>query len=138
MSDTPGAYVADAGAMIAYVRKEPGGEVFRATLRAEDAVCYAHAANLAEVFYDFLRSDGEDVALSIIQDLLAVGVGPREDMDSAFWQDVARIKAGPNPSFADCFCLALARRVDGIVLTTDHHELDNDAVRALCRIRFVR
>lgn len=54
------------------------------------------------------------------------------------WQDLARIKAGPNPSFADCFCLALARRLSALVLTTDHLDLDKDEIKTLCTIEFIR
>jgi hypothetical protein len=32
----------------------------------------------------------------------------------------------------------LARRVGAPVLTTDHHELDKEEIKALCRIRFIR
>jgi len=54
------AFVADAGALIAYLRKEPGGEVVLALLEAPDVAVSAHGADLAEVFYDFRRSDGEE------------------------------------------------------------------------------
>ncbi len=131
---TPPVHVADAGAMIAYVRRETGWNALPDALDGAGSIVYSHAAQLAEVFYDSLRSDGEEVALDVFDDLLAAGVRPREDMDTAFWQDVAHLKAGTNPSFA----LALARRIGGTVLTTDRHELDKDEVKALCQVRFIR
>ena len=132
------AYVLDAGAMIAYLRKETGWERVADALAEADTACYAHAAQLAEVFYDFCRTADEGEAARQVGILFAAGVKAREDMDTLFWQDLARIKAGPNPSFADCFCLALARRVEAPVLTTDHHELDKDEIRALCQVQFIR
>jgi len=136
---TPTHYVADAGALIAYLRSEPGYDVFEAALGQPGAICYAHAANLAEVFYDSIRVRGETRARELLGDISAIGVVFREDMDTAFWQDAARTKADyRRVSLADCFGLALARRVGGVFLTTDHHELDALAEAGVCDIRFIR
>ena len=132
-------YVADAGAIIAYVRKEPGWEVLPEAIGRPDGVVYAHAANLAEVFYDFRRSDGEEMALSILDDLATAGVLFREDFDRALWLDAARIKADyRRVSLADCFGLAFARRVGGAFLTTDHHELEPIDEAGVCKVEFIR
>ena len=125
--------------MIAYLRGEPGQDVFEAALREQDGVVYAHAAALAEVFYDSLRMGGEDRAHELLGDLVDIGVLFREDMDSRFWQDAARIKADyRRVSLADCFGLALARREGGAFLITDHHELDPLAQAGVRDIRFIR
>ena len=133
-------YVTDACSLIAYVRQEPGWELVAEALSSPDTTtCLAHAVNLMEVFYDFHRALGEDGAQDVIRDLLDVGLIAREDMDRPLWEDAARIKANHRRvSLADCLGLALARRVGGAFLTSDHHELDADAVRALCPIRFIR
>ena len=133
------AFVADAGALIAYLRKEPGGDVVLALLEAADITVCAHGANLAEVYYDFRRSDGEEEAQRIIDDLLAAGISFSADLGRAFWEDAARIKADyRRVSLADCFGLALARRSGGTFLTTDHHELDAIQAAGLCPIQFIR
>lgn len=135
----PGTYVADAGALIAYLRGEPGHDLFEAALRETGGISYAHAANLVEVFYDSFRLGGEDRACELLRDLVDIGVVFREDMDAPFWQDAARIKADyRRVSLADCFGLALARRVEGTFLTTDHHEMDPLAEAGVCDIQFIR
>ncbi|MBI3945591.1 MAG: PIN domain-containing protein [Armatimonadetes bacterium] len=132
-------HVADAGAMIALLRGEPGGDLFLALTEDPENTIFAHGANLAEVFYDARRSHGEEHAQGALRRLTEAGDLFRSDFDPAFWQDLARIKADQRRvSLADCFGLALARRVGGTFLSTDRHELDNDAVRALCPIRFIR
>jgi predicted nucleic acid-binding protein len=129
----------DSSAMIALLRQEAGWEVARDLAADVSNTCYAHAANLCEVFYDFRRTGGEANAQNAIQDLLAMGISPREDMDALFWQDAGRLKADHRRvSLADCFCMALARRVNGELLTTDHHEFDPIAPLGLCPIRFIR
>ena len=48
--------VLDACAMIAFLRGEPGADVVRAILHNPSDACYAHAINLCEVYYDFVRA----------------------------------------------------------------------------------
>jgi PIN domain nuclease of toxin-antitoxin system len=120
--------------MIAYLRNEPGGEAVKNLLRDSSNQCYAHAVNLCEVFYDFCRASGESVAEASIRDLLRDGLILRADMDQEFWQAAGKIKAAPGRvSLADCFAITLARRLDGEVVTADHHEFD-----ALVPLGYVR
>jgi predicted nucleic acid-binding protein len=72
-------------------------------------------------------------------DLHDAGVSARSDIDEDFWKDVGRIKADvARISIADCFAVALARRVGVPVLTSDHHEFDNILERGLCGVQFLR
>lgn len=132
-------YVLDSGAMIAYLRNESGGPVVDRILTDTAHLCYAHAVNLCEVYYDFLRSSNESDARGAMSDLFAAGVLPREDMDAALWQTAGHLKVDPGKiSLADCFCLALAQRLGGIVLSTDHHEFDPLVPLGICTIQFIR
>jgi predicted nucleic acid-binding protein len=125
--------------MIAFLRDEPGAEVLEEILNDPQSVCYAHAVNLCEVYYDFLRSEGESAAEAAIADLLAVGITPREDMDSDFWREVGRIKVNPGKlSLADSFLLALAQRMGAEIVTTDHHEFDRLLPLGLWTFQFIR
>ena len=101
--------------------------------------CVAHVLNLCEVYYDCIRRDGESRASGILIDLQDAGVSARSDIDEDFWMDVARIKADVRRiSIADCFAVALARRIGMPVITSDHHEFDNVVERALCTVQFLR
>jgi predicted nucleic acid-binding protein len=131
-------YALDASAMVALLRNEPGAEVVRQLLRDTVNTCYAHAVNLCEVYYGFARALGEPAAQDVVQDLYAVRVLPREDMDQAFWQDVGRLKASGGVSLADCFGIALARRVGGELVTSDHHEMAPILPLGLCPVLFIR
>jgi PIN domain nuclease of toxin-antitoxin system len=132
-------YVLDASALIAYVRRETGWDLVASLLIDLDNTCYAHALNLCEVYYDHYRVAGEATAQAEISDLEAVGLIFRTDLDPAFWQQAGRHKGlRRHVSIADCFCIALAQRVNGEVVTADRHEIGALAPLGLCSIRFIR
>jgi PIN domain nuclease of toxin-antitoxin system len=129
----------DGSAMIAFLRDEPGAEGVEAVLTDPSHTCYAHAVNLCELFYDFRRAESEQAVLDAIQTLAGLRIVAREDMDIAFWQEAGRVKADyRRVSLADCFCIALARRVNGEVVTSDHHEFDPLVTAAVVTVRFIR
>jgi PIN domain nuclease of toxin-antitoxin system len=132
-------YVLDACAMIALLRREPGEDVVWDCLIDPAAICYAHAINLCEVFYDFYRDAGEMAATGAVDDLLSLGVVERNDSDRAFWQEAGRLKAvHRRVSLADCCAIALTKRVGGVLLSSDHHELNSLAAAGVCPITFIR
>ncbi|NEP80568.1 MAG: hypothetical protein F6K39_21795 [Okeania sp. SIO3B3] len=45
---------------------------------------------MCEVYYDFLRSEGEEVAEEIVQDLQSINVIIRDDLKVDFWQQVGK------------------------------------------------
>lgn len=81
-------YVLDACAMLAYLKGEPGAQVVAALLTDPAHVCYAHALNLCEVYYDFIRRSDEPTARQAIADLLADGIIERRDISGPFWRSV--------------------------------------------------
>jgi predicted nucleic acid-binding protein len=132
-------YALDGNAMIAFLRGEPGANGVRLLLRDANNVCYAHAINLCEVYYDFARAADAATARAAIQDLIAHGVVPREDLDAVFWQLAGDHKAiHRRVSLADCLCIALAQRTLGTLITSDHHEFDPLVPLGLCPILFIR
>lgn len=130
--------VLDACAIIAYLRDEEGAGVVKEALLSSE--CLSHAVNLCEVYRDCLgRGEPKDIADEIIRDLDAIGLVSREDMDIAFWKRTAQIKADvKRVSYMDCFALATAERLDGVLYTSDHHEFDKVADKGEFAIRFIR
>ena len=112
--------VFDANALIAYLHQEEGDALVQGLLFDPNHVCFVHAVNLCEVFYEARRLGGEKKAQATMLELRATGILVREDMDDDFWQEAGRIKADfRRISLADCFCAALAARIDGEVVTAD-------------------
>ena len=124
--------------MVAYLAGEQGALVVDGLLNDANAVCYAHAVNLCEVFYDSLRATGERQARQAIEDLYSAGVIERRDLSRSFWQSIGRLKARGRISLADCFGIALAQHLGGEIVTSDHHELDPLVQLSIVPIRFIR
>ena len=130
--------VLDSCALIALLRREPGGETVDSLLSDQSNTCMAHALNLCEVYYDLSRRAGKKRAKDVINRLVMAGVSVREDMDTDFWQDVGDLKADHSVSLADCVCMALANRLGVEVVTSDRHEMEPIANAGVCRVRFIR
>lgn len=133
-------FVMDACSMIAYLRGESGSEVIVSILMKEENRCIAHAINLCEVYYDFIRAQNEETARGAIADLQATGIITTEDMDSSFWQEAGKFKAKGKISLADCFAIALSIRENATLLTSDHHEFDPIIENRTCPVpvHFIR
>jgi PIN domain nuclease of toxin-antitoxin system len=131
-------FVMDASSLIAFLKHEQGDEVVREILRNNPYDCHIHVINLCEIFYGFRRQDGESMAqkaMGILLDLVTL----HSDIDVDFWQEVGRYKADlRRVSLADCFCIALAKRLGGSVVTTDHHEFDVIAKQDIIPVIFIR
>jgi PIN domain nuclease of toxin-antitoxin system len=128
----------DACAMIAYLRGEVGGTVVDGFLKTPTDTCYAHAINLLEVYYDFIRKHNEPIARQALKDLAAAGVVTRRDMSQPFLHRVGQLKARGGISLADCFCIELAQTLSGQVVTSDHHEFDALVPLGIVPILFIR
>lgn len=132
------ACILDAGAIIALLSGEKGASVVDDILTENIGYCYIHAANLCEVYYGIFRAHSREYALSALEAIYSLGIQSRKDLDADFWQDAGQIKAiYRRVSLADCYGLALTRRMNGEFITTDRHELTVIQSAALCPIRFV-
>ena len=129
----------DAGALVAYLDNEAGGEVVKQIIEDGDRPLYAHAMNLIEVFYHYAREVDVLKGREALETLVADGIERREDLDTAFCEDAGNLKAQwKRVSLADCCGVALARRLGGEFLTTDRHELTALQADNVTSITFIR
>lgn len=71
--------------------------------------------------------------------LQSIGVMIVEAMDTDLWQDAARLKSQfRRVSLADCFGVALARRLSASFVTSDRHELEALDAAGACDCLFIR
>jgi PIN domain nuclease of toxin-antitoxin system len=131
-------HVLDASALVAYLSGEPGAKVIDDLLNDPGAVSYAHSMNLCEVFYDAIRKTSFSDAQQVILDLRKAGVIERRDMSKDFWQNAAALKARGRISLPDCFCISLAQKLGGEVVTSDHGEFDPLMPLGIVPIHFIR
>ena len=131
-------YVLDACALIALLAKEGGadkvaGAYSEATIG--NAKVLMNAVNLVEVYYDFYRAYNEDTANDMIAHVEASIVEVVTEIDKNILVEAGRLKAIYKISLADSFAVAQAKVTNGILLTSDHHELE--AVEASESIKFL-
>jgi predicted nucleic acid-binding protein len=88
-------------------------------LVAEDTEVFVSAINLGEVLYVVQRSFGEQAATLVETKILDT---PKVKVVEASWPRVksaARIKAGGDISYADCFGAALTEEMGATLVTSD-------------------
>lgn len=152
--------ILDSSAMVAFLAGEPEGQIVRALLiqadeEAEGEV-FAHAVNLAEVFYGAQSAatnaglpDPKAAAEAEIQKLFSYGVRERNDMEGLFWREVAHLvvagrrlpkAAGGrgNLAFGDACGVALANRLGGEFVTKDRTEIEPLEQAGLVSALFIR
>jgi PIN domain nuclease of toxin-antitoxin system len=136
--------VLDASAMLALAQGEPGAEIVEAALDWPGNTCYAHHANLCEVYYVTARRSGSDGARLVVDELVTTaGLVPFADPDMEFVWEVAELRARITakrlaPSMADCCCIAAARAIGCELLTADRSDFQPVAALGLCQVTFIR
>ena len=131
-------YALDGCAMIALFRNEAGAKVVEELINDKCNKCYAHAINLIEVYYHVARDHGETIADQVLEYLESIGIIVSRDIDQLFVEQVGKLKTRGRISLADCFCIALAQRIGGTVVTSDHHEFDALVSLGIVPILFIR
>lgn len=115
-----------------------GRAVVRQLLRAHAGGCCIHAVNLLEIHPGFERDKGAAYAERMLQLIDRAGVQTRNDLDQAFLKDASHVKAAHKMSLADTFGIALARRLNVPLVSTDYHELDAVDAAGVCQVLFIR
>ena len=117
-------YVLDACALIAFLTEERGagfetvdGLLIRAG-SGEISLCM-NAVNLVEVYYNFIRSDGQAAAGEIMRGVDALPIEYITDINGDIRSEAARFKACYPMSLADAFLCATAKSYSAAALTKD-------------------
>ena len=85
------------------------------------------------------RRAGDVEAAKVRPRLEAIGVQIVEAMDAALWEDAAKLKSQFRAvSLADCFGVALARRLGAPFVTSDRHELEALEAAGAAQFLFIR
>lgn len=128
--------VLDSSAIIAQLTGEPEGEAVNALLvqrndESEDISLFAHSVNLCEVSYHVVAQRNAQVAEESLQRLFEDGVIERNDMDGAFWRQIAgnivaaRALIKPDGTRASlAFGVTFANRLGTDFMTKDRGEIE--------------
>ncbi len=146
--------VLDSSAMVAWLTGEPEAEAVQALFsvardESEGLEIYAHAVNLAEVFYHVLSEQNLEMAEESIALLKGAGTVERNDMDGILWREmsqlifaVRRMPKAPgargNLALGDAFGVALANRLGADFVTKDRTEIEPLENAGLVSAQFIR
>ncbi len=131
--------VFDACALIAFAYDEEGADIVETYLASEQNTCFVHSLNFCEFYYQVHRRSSKQEASKLVDEFLQLGLILRTDMDVDFWQEAGDLKAiHKKVSLADCCAIALAKRLDAELVTSDHHEMDTLADQGISKILFFR
>lgn len=131
-------FVLDSYALLAYFRKEEGGEKVEQLLN--EAVVDKHelhmtCINAGEVYYMAHRKDGADKANLVWKALQQFPIH-MIDVDMAFTHKAASLKAKYRLSYADAFAAALAISKKATLITGDR-EFDSLATETNFKVKYL-
>lgn len=131
-------FVLDACAVIAAQQLEAGSDQLFGLLCQPETQAVIHAINVCEIHYDQLRRNPRASLEALMDEFGCWEVAVEHEMSLPLVRRASEIKAQwRRVSLADCIALALAEQRGGVLLTTDHHELD-PLLAAAYPIRFLR
>jgi len=135
-------YVLDSCALIALMNKEAGAHYVAALYKeAMDgkAELIINKINLLEIYYGYLKEDGEEFAELLLTNIQNSIVKINEIISDEILRQAGKIKSNVKKiSLADCFAVAQSIISDAVLVTADHHELDvvdNNNIAKLLWIR---
>jgi len=120
-------YAFDVCALIALINDEEGADVVeRLLVESSHGGCSIsmNKYNLLEVYYGYLRSNGEQFAENILTIVENSGIRIFNVLTDELFRHASRFKVSYKISLADAIALAQASIEDGLLVTADHHELD--------------
>lgn len=121
MEKAEDSYTLDSHAVIAYLRKEEGGEQIKELLhqaKKGNVILYLHEINLGEVQYIIQREKGEEESERLIAWLRACPIN-FVGLEGDILSQAAKLKASYPISYADAFAAATAIFKKSQLLTGD-------------------
>ena len=121
-------YILDACAVVALFNDEIGADIVDNLLvDAGNGLCSLsmNKYNLLEVYYGYLREDGEMFAEQQLANVLTARIQILDILTDDLFRQAAKLKANYKLSLADSIAVAQAVVSNAILVTSDHHELDS-------------
>jgi len=130
-------HILDANAVIAYLKNEPGADVVAELIANPEHRLAIHAVNATEVYYNYLRSDGQAVADAAWQSMTAFATVVTT-MEDQFLKRVGRWVMDYNPGLADSFGAATAEEFGIPLVSADHKDFDDAVVAGALQVVWIR
>jgi predicted nucleic acid-binding protein len=89
------------------------------------SVIYMNTINLIEVYYWFYRALGREKSGLILEKIYAMPIQFIDSIDTIIFSETSRLKAQYAIPLGDCIGLATAVKMNGVFVTSDHHDLED-------------
>ncbi len=116
-------YLLDACALIAFFNEEAGAKVVETLFENQEEI-FISIVNVYEVYYDACRTDSEEKAKELLDDIDKLPLKIINNIDREVIIKAARFKVDFSISLADSIALGLGKQLNAKVVTADHHEFD--------------
>ena len=111
--------VLDAWAILAFLQgEEPACSIVSEKLRESSFLKYMSWINLGEVYYILFRQFSESEAETTLDEILQLPI-KFDEPNRKMIKSAAQIKGKYRLSYADAFAIALAQKINGVLLTGD-------------------
>jgi predicted nucleic acid-binding protein len=120
-------YVFDANALVAFFNDESGAETVESLLfeaAAGHCAITMNKYNLLEIYYGYLRANGEAFAEKILRSVEESCIRIVDVLTDDILRQAGKLKVTYKISLADAIVLSQATIDNAIVVTSDHHELN--------------
>jgi len=134
-------YVIDTSALVAFFNDEPGADVVEGLLNdTSSGVCAItmNKYNLLEAYYGYFRANGEAFAERILRAVDESSVKVADVLTDELLRKAGRMKVQHRMSLADAMLVAQALVDNAIVITADHHELDDLDEKDVVKFLWIR
>ena len=111
--------VFDAGVLGLFFQKDPRLRDLLRVIGRDDSHKYIAGVNLAEFYYKTCRTFGRQTADARFNLVIDSGFIVDSDAELDRLAGLEKCRSGLDLSLADCYALALSKRVKGTLLTTD-------------------
>jgi predicted nucleic acid-binding protein len=117
-------FIFDACALIAFMNEEKGEgyeavDVLIERADAGEIVICMSVVNMTEVYYHFIKRDGEETADTIMRNAAELPIMVIDTITDAVCRETARFKARYPMSLADAFLCAAAKSLSAVIVTKD-------------------
>lgn len=122
MTHSPGRFVLDSFAVIAFLQDEEGADkVEEVLIEAErgKTKLFMHLLNLGEVYYNVFKGEGENLANGVWPTVKSYPVEFVDDLSEGFLLSAVLIKGTYPISYADAFAAATSIEKKAILITGD-------------------
>jgi len=120
-------YILDACALIAVLAMEKGADNIRNLFQKaadNEAVLMMNKFNFLEVYYKIYRLYGKSEALKLSDTMKKMPVMVKDILTDDVLKEAGRLKAENRVSIADSIAIAEAIINEGILVTSDHQEIE--------------